>query len=357
MSENPNNDPRPLSERVDAPAVVPVPEHPDVALWRPATIADVDAIVAFTGAVEAVDHPTWSTARVEIVDDFESSHINPATDKLLGFAADGTLIAEGRATRAAVIDTRVQAYAMGSVHPDWRGRGIGRQLMAWTLGRAQQHLAASESTLPGWVITYTEESNTAAMRVAERAGLSVQRYFTTMERELALPIPEIVIPAGVRIVQFTPRFAEATRLARNDSFRDHWGSQPSAAESWGKFVGSDLFRPDLSWIAVEAAPGAVDATADGQRVVAFALSSVNRDDWALQGYSSAYIDLIGVARHRRGQKLAPAILAAQLRAAAAEGLERAILDVDTASPTGADALYAGMGFVATEREVALVLEY
>ena len=84
---------------------------------------------------------------------------------------------------------------------------------------------------------------------------------------------------------------------------------------------------------------------------------MNHDDWALQGFSSTYIDLIGVARHRRGQKLAPAVIAAQLRGAAAAGLERAILDVDTASPTGAHTLYTGMGFVATEREVALVLAY
>ena len=58
---------------------------------------------------------------------------------------------------------------MGSIHPEWRGRGIGRQLMAWSLARAQQHLAASESTLPGWVIMYTEESNTAARSIAELA--------------------------------------------------------------------------------------------------------------------------------------------------------------------------------------------
>ena len=34
--------------------------------------------------------------------------------------------------------------------------------------------------------------------------------------------------------------------------------------------------------------------------------------------------------------------------------EKAVLDVDTASPTGADALYEGLGFVADERSVALV---
>jgi hypothetical protein len=36
------------------------------------------------------------------------------------------------------------------------------------------------------------------------------------------------------------------------------------------------------------------------------------------------------------------------------GWKKAVLDVDTASPTGADALYEGLGFVADERSVALV---
>lgn len=342
---------------MSAPAVIPVPLHEDVAIWRAATADDLDAITQLTAAAERVDHPTWSTPREELQQTFEVSHIDPAADTLLGFADDGTLLAYGEATRSAVVDSRMQAYAMGTVHPAWRGRGIGGVLMAWLLARAQQHLAASERTLPGWVIMYAQESNAAAIAVGARAGLSIERYFTTMERELALPIPQLALPEGVSLLRFTPEFAEATRLARNDAFRDHWGSQPSAPENWAKFVGGEVFRPDLSWLAVEAAPGAADAGPNGQRVVAFALASVNRDDWALQGFTSTYIDLIGVVRHWRGRGLAPAVIAAQLRAAAAEGLERAILDVDTASPTGAHTLYTGMGFRATEREVALVLAY
>ena len=38
----------------------------------------------------------------------------------------------------------------------------------------------------------------------------------------------------------------------------------------------------------------------------------------------------------------------------AADLPTALLDVDTASPTGADALYVNLGFAPGEREVALV---
>lgn len=70
--------------------------------------------------------------------------------------------------------------------------------------------------------------------------------------------------------------------------------------------------------------------------------------------TNAYIDLIGVVRAHRRRGIAPLVIAGTLGAIGAERLERAVLDVDTASPTGANSLYEGLGFVATERSVALV---
>jgi mycothiol synthase len=181
--------------------------------------------------------------------------------------------------------------------------------------------------------------------------MRLERYFTSMERVVAEPIPEIALPEGIAIVPFTPALAEATRVARNDAFRDHWGSQPTIEERWRQFVDGTEFRADLSWVAVEDGP-------DGERrVVALALTTVNEDDWGVQGFSSGYVALIGVVRDRRGRRLAPACISALLRSYAGAGLDRAILDVDTESPTGANTLYSGMGFTETTRALALVIEY
>ena len=51
----------------------------------------------------------------------------------------------------------------------------------------------------------------------------------------------------------------------------------------------------------------------------------------------------------RRQGVAPALLAASLRAARDDGLERVVLDVDSENPTGALGLYTGMGFAADEQ--------
>ncbi|PSL36714.1 mycothiol synthase [Labedella gwakjiensis] len=341
----------PLSERVPVPAALPVPSHRDVREWRAATTDDIDAILATQRLMDAVDHPSWTTPRSEIAEDFESTHIDPTTDSLIALSADGTVLAWGITSLGPGQETRVQSYVLGGVHPEWRGRGIGRELMAWQVARSRQQLASSGKALPGWTVSYQEESNTTAVALAGRLGMRLERYFTSMERRISEPIPDIELPDGVSVVPFSEDLAEMTLLARNDAFRDHWGSQPTLAERWRQFTEGEEFRADLSWVAVEDQP-------DGaRRVIALALSTVNEDDWGVQGFSSGYVALIGVVRDRRGRRLAPACISVLLRSYASAGLERAILDVDTESPTGAHSLYTGMGFVATTRSVALVIEY
>lgn len=341
----------PLSSRVPVPAGLPETSHADVHEWRAATPGDVDAIHATQRRMDAVDHPSWTTPRSEIAEDFESTHIDPSVDSLIAVAADGTVLAWGVTALGPGQDTRVQSYILGGVHPDWRGRGIGRLLMAWQIARSQQQLASSDKALPGWTISYQDEANASGVALAARLGMRLERYFTSMERVVADPVPSIDVPDGIRVVPYTRDLAEATRIARNDAFRDHWGSQPTLEERWRQFIDGEEFRADLSWVAVEDG-------ADGRpRVVALALSTVNEDDWSTQGFSSGYVALIGVVRDRRGRRLAPACISALLRSYAGAGLEKAVLDVDTASPTGAGTLYAGMGFVPTERSLAFVVEY
>ena len=322
-----------------------LPQHPEIARWRPATVDDVDDVTALIHAADRVDHPSWLTPREDVAEAFESSWIDPARDTLLGFGDDGRLLAVGSVQVHPSRDVHLHAYLQGKVHPDARGRGIGRELMRWEHERALEALHEIGGDLPSAVFVYADEPDIGARHLAERRGMREERWFATMVRDLAIDIPEIATE-GVEIVAYAPEHKEATRIARNDAFRDHWGSLESPPERWAHFVDGPFLRPDLSWLAVE-----------GDRIVAFALGSVNEEDWEPQGYSSVYIDLIGVTRDRRGRRLAPAVITALLRAARSEGLEKAVLDVDTESPTGADRLYGGLGFEQAERSVALVTRY
>ncbi|PPL20010.1 GNAT family N-acetyltransferase [Microterricola pindariensis] len=341
-----------LSERVSAPAELRMPRHPEVALWRPASLDDLDGIAVLQRAVDEADHPDWFTTREWIAGNLRAAHIDAARDTLVALGADGTVLAYGVVAEAPGAGERVQVYLLGSVHPLWREHGIGRELMAWQHGRALQRLAASDARLPGWITAFREEASRGAISVALRLGLRVTRYFSTMRRGLDVAIPALPAPSGVRIVPFTAELSAGALEARNDAFRDHWGNQPKAAESWERWITGEVFRPDLSWLAV------VDEAGDGgrprTRVVGFSLASVNEDDGNARGLRSVYIDRIGTVRSHRGRGIAPACIAATLRAAQDAGLELAILDVDADSPTQAHTLYERLGFRAGERRLALV---
>ena len=49
----------PPSARVTVPAQLPSPVHADVAVWRPATTADIDAIWQLEIAIGRADHPNY----------------------------------------------------------------------------------------------------------------------------------------------------------------------------------------------------------------------------------------------------------------------------------------------------------
>lgn len=336
----------PLSARVSAPAQIPAPQHPEIAQWRGATADDIDALHALFAAAGRVDHPTYTIPREEIADTFTLAHIDHARDTILAFDADGMLVAACSALLHPSRDIAAKVHFDGTVRPERRRRGIGTVALRWAYDRALQQLASIDAPIEGQIALYTEERNTDAAALAERLGLSTERWFTTMVRDLADPIPQLPAPAGAELVTYTPDRALDALVARNDAFRDHWGSLPSVEEAWRTFVDGPFLRHDLSTLLVE----------DG-RIVAFCLASVNEDDWEALGAPNTYIDLIGVVRDRRGRGYAPTVIARTLEAARTAGLEKAVLDVDTASPTGAHGLYERLGFTATDRDRVLVRHF
>jgi len=342
---------RPLSERVSAPVELALPEHVDIARWRAATSADIDAIWDLVLAISRVDHPNFLAAREEVAEDFGFSFFDATTDSLLGFSANGALLAYGTVIISPGRRTLVKSKVSGGVHPQWRARGIGRVLLEWQLGRARQQLASSEQTLPGWIQAYADERAPQNARLLEHAGLSVARYFVELQRVLADPIRGGELGEGLRLAPYSAGVSVAVHAAHDEAFADHWSSQPLSDESWASFTAAETFRSELSFVVY-----GTDA-AGREQVAGYLLSTVNPDDWEGAGFSSSYIALVGVLRDWRGRHIAQALLGAHLVASRAAGHDRATLDVDTDSPTGAVGLYTGMGFVAAHRELVFTREF
>jgi mycothiol synthase len=332
----------PLSARVAAAAGLALPAGPSGVSWRRATSDDVDAIVELCAAIAAADHPEWTETRDEIDEELHHSWIDLAADSVIA-EADGLVVAWGLQIAPPDPESIVRSIAFGGVRPSHRGRGIGLALTQWHRARGRQHLAASELDLPGWIMFYVEERNTSQLRLAERLGLPLVRYFTKMKRDLSLDIPDLALPDGLTFA--TPTAADSARilLAKNDAFRDHWGSQPSSEEGWTSMMDQPTLRFDLSVIAL-----------DGDEVAGFVLTQLYPDDFTAQGYVGGYIPLVGVTRRWRRKGVAPALLAAAFRRYREEGHEKVALDVDSENPSGALGLYTGMGFEPESRSVAFV---
>ncbi|MFF2389632.1 GNAT family N-acetyltransferase [Agromyces sp. NPDC058104] len=348
-------DPRlPLSRRVGAAPAPTVPEHPDVDRWRPAVPGDLDELLAFHADVARVDHPNWVESRDELLETFELSHVDPRRDTLVGVAEDGRILASGAVFLPPGQETLVRSIIAGAVRPEVRGRGIGRLMLEWELARAREQLAASDEPLPGWIMAHAEEVSPDAQSLLERAGLELRRHFFTLEREAA-PSVDLGIELGsadeaVVIVPWSAEWTESARLARNAAFVDHWGSQSTGEERWTRFVGGEQFAPGLSFLAI--------APVDGRdEVIGFVLALRNEQDWAGQGFTSSYVQLVGVVRPWRGRGIARHLLARHLGACRDEGLEKATLDVDAENPTGALGLYTGLGFEVAHSHRSYVLEF
>ncbi|WP_166868819.1 GNAT family N-acetyltransferase [Salinibacterium sp. ZJ70] len=335
---------KPLRERIDVDPTHRLPAGPGPVRWRRATPEDAEQLAELAGAIAAADHPEWAETAEELAEELAHSWMDLDADSVIG-DVEGELVAYGLQVAPPDPETVVRSIAMGGVRPSARGTGIGRELLDWHRLRARQQLASSELALPGWHMLYVEEANASGIALATRAGLPLVRWFTNMTRDLADEIPDVPLPEGLRLATPTQDDVGRIRDARNEAFRDHWGSQPSSEEGWASFTGSSVLRLDLSAIAL-----------DGDRVAGLVLSQVNPADFALQGYEGGYLPLVGVVRDWRRRGVAPALLAEVMRRHRAEGYVQVGLDVDSESPTGALGLYTGMGFRAVSRSLAFVEE-
>ncbi|GGM23130.1 GNAT family N-acetyltransferase [Promicromonospora citrea] len=354
----------PIAERATAPATLALPTAGGLS-WRPATRDDVPAWLLLRHHIARVDAEPFLATLEELEELFDGDWRDMSADSLLGFstspADDGALVAWAHVEAPPGDVSQVRAFTWGGVHPDHRGQGIGRELLAWEIGRARQKLAASGKDVPGRIAVFAEDDAPAAtLHLYERAGMTPRRYYSDLARPLtgpdAGPVPEVELTGSLRLVPWSTELDEATRLAHNDAFRDHWGSQPQAPGQWTQRAG---FAPEWSFVVVDDAPD-VDAllaspdtdadTAAALRagepfVVGYQLAGRYPDDFAVRGYSFGYTDILGARRAYRGRRIALAALAAGMRAFAADGMEYAALDVDTANPSGAHGLYASLGYV------------
>ncbi|GAA1688176.1 GNAT family N-acetyltransferase [Kribbella yunnanensis] len=307
---------------------------PEGIVARSITTGDAPAWADLLAAREAFDQDGENYDASDLLEELEDPQLD-AERATVGLWSGDQMIGYAKIHPARTVVDVDRVSVEGTVHPEWRRRGLGGALMRWTIHAAGEQHAATFPDSPGEVRASAKNTHEGSIAMLRGLGFEEARYFFDMKAPLDGPLQSFETPDGLQLVHYDPSFDEALRVAHNEAFRDHWGSVPRDPESWKTHVtGSRAFRPKLSYVVL-----------DGDTVAAYALGYEWAADTAVTGIREVYVGQVGTRRAYRGRGLARAALATVLAEGARAGYQRASLGVDADNPTGALGLYESLGFV------------
>ena len=159
---------------------MPVPFEPSADLgltWQAITLDDIDIWHELVGAIEDCDKPSGRLDRDDLIEELTNgSYKDPARNTLIGIDADGTARAFGNMD-VFPGETLRRIFLGGGVHPEWRRRGIGREVLRWQTARAREALTEQETAdsgaalIPWRIIATHEECLTDRNALFDAAGL------------------------------------------------------------------------------------------------------------------------------------------------------------------------------------------
>ena len=298
----------------DATPVVPLPDGPAGVTWRRIDAGSMDAVHAIGRRIAEDETPGFPVDRSEL-----DRSLRAAGPRTAFAVQDGEPVAYGF-----VVPGAAAVRLPGGVLPRAHGLGIGRRLLTWQVAQAQA--AGAGPGLPMSIRQPSSAVRTAALLA--HAGFRPERTFLHLRRSPG-PTRPSPLPSDLRSVPFEARFDEPLRVAKNLAFADHWRSSPEDPEDWTRHQLGPWLRRDLSRLAL---------TAD-DRVAGFVVA------WEPgEVEDETYVSLVGTDPDRRGRGIARALLTEVVGASAEAGRPVVTLEVDADSPSGADRLYASIGF-------------
>jgi mycothiol synthase len=306
--------------------------------YRPLRPSDDERVVDILLASRAVDGPHEPVSRAQLRHHwFDFPGLDLERDTVAATDTDGLVVGfAGAIPRERPIRT-ARVFIPGSVHPANRRAGIGRRLLRTAEVRAREQLAVMPPDLPRELVADVQANSRGATALLEAEGFRAVREFATMRRNLDGDLPTPPEPTGITFTTWRDDLGDETRLAHNDAFRDHWGSDPLGPERWEHFVrGSPGFDPASSWLAL-----------DGRTVAGYALCQLAGP----QDHGVGWLGTVGVRRDYRRRGIGAAVVARSMDSFRSAGVSSAILEVDSENPTGAVRVYAGLGFEITERSI------
>lgn len=292
-------------------------DWPDGYSARPALREDVARIAGLLAAADRAEGaPPWATPE-DIAEDFR----RPRMD----LAANVRCVQKGEETVAYAEvwprdDESSEIDVFCLVHPNHRGRGLGRACRDFCEGRSREMSARAA------LFNYTSRADDRGRDLLERAGYEHVRTFWHMEIDLSQAPPLRDPPAGIAIRALDPAHdARELHSVMEESFSEHWGWSPTSFDDWwGPYESRADFDPALSLVAHE-----------GEQMVGACINGVAPD--------RGWVRDLGVLKPWRGRGIAQMLLLVTFRLFLERGFATVGLGVDSENKTNATRLYERVG--------------
>jgi ribosomal protein S18 acetylase RimI-like enzyme len=289
-------------------------------------LEDLEAITELARTSEIALHGEAETTLEDIQHTWQSPGFNPETDSSVIFSPSGQLIAFIR------IDHHDHAhiYFDWQIHPAYRNQDLGSYLVHLAEKRAQEHIMLASPDARVVLLSLADNQDVTARQLFEQNGFHLVRHYWRMAIAMQEIPAEPQWPTGITVRTMAPGMERTVFEADDEIFRDHWGYIPDEYEEWLYWMtGREGFDPSLWFLAM-----------DGEQIAGISLCGIEKA-------SGAWVNVLGVRRPWRRQRLALALLQHSFRAFYERGLYTVYLAVDAQSLTGATRLYeqAGMHIV------------
>jgi len=326
-----------MVQQIDQTSSLVLPNAPDIQglqLRRYQGESDLPKMLAVINAAKIADQEERAETLEDITNNYKHlTNCDPYQDVLIA-EVNGEVIAYSRVTWWEEAKTSARCYlSFGFVHPDWRRRGLGRAMLHENERRLAEIAGSHPAEIERQFESHAINTQTDYLHLLEQEGYQPVRRFMSMVRPNLEDIPNLPLPEGLEVRPARPEHYRQIWNAFQEAFLDHWGFSEQQEEDYQGWVESSEFQPDLWQVAWE-----------GSEVAGMILNFINPNENKEYQRLRGYTEGIGVRRPWRRRGLARALLARSLKMHRDLGLTEAALGVDTESLSGANTLYASMGF-------------
>jgi GNAT superfamily N-acetyltransferase len=261
---------------------------------------------------------------------------------LLFAEIDGKTIAYGRCSWAKVqAETDYYTYSFFvHLHPDWRGKGIGRAMASHLINRIKDVTLDHPTEALKFIQAWGSDTQVWWDSLVSDLGFEPIRYGIGMTRPCSQPVEVLPLPEGIEIRPVKEDKVRQIFNAVVEAAQDHWNFVPPEEEDFLAWQDDPNYNPSLWVVAWE-----------DNEVVGTVMNFINQEENKKFNRKRGYTENICTRRPWRKRGVASALLTHSIQMFIDMGMEETALGVDTENPSGALNIYKSVGYVEDKRHI------